>query len=322
MRVLFVGGIGYLGLNGLEYHSKHGDHIVVVTLKRSIIKRPRITEFAKNVGADISELPSLADEKIAVRYLSEIKCPDIVYLLVGKIRGKWRSLYEANAIVPHTWTKAVSRLCRGSLVVYVSSTLVLGNPAFCSSNSVVFEEERHLECFQQVSLPGKSKAEGEKEVLKHCGTGNRIAILRLGLVLGKGAYHPEWKRLLGLAKRRILLSSNIRIHMTPARDVFRFVREVLFNLRDFECLWIHLAPWRTSLGELHRMIMAELGEKPLIMLPVPSTLLALLAGRETIIHDRYEIRSKYEFVKRFAWTSSYDAIRELVEWCVRSRCSP
>jgi nucleoside-diphosphate-sugar epimerase len=322
MRILFVGGIGYLGLNGVEYHARRGDYVAVVALERSIVRRPRISEAVKNAGADIDVLPSLADEEVVVEYLSRTKCPDIVYLLVGKIRGGWRSLYEANAVVPRTWTKAVTRLCRGSLVVYMSSTLVLGEPAQCSGVRVLVEEEEHLKCFRQVSLPGKSKAEGEKEVLKYCGIGSRITILRLGLVLGKGAYHTEWRRLLGLAQRRVLLSSNTRIHVTPARDVFRFVREALSSQGDFECLWIHLTPWRISLGELHRMIIAELGKKHLITLPVPSLLLALLAGRESIIHDKYEIKSRYKFVEEFEWTSPTVAVRELVEWCAENKCRP
>lgn len=318
VRILLVGGVGYLGLNGARTHSDYGDHVTIVTRKSSAIRRRYIFSEIKSYANRIVYLEDLSSSRAAERFLEQY-CPDIIYMLVGKLRGDRRQLVESNAHVPSAWAKAAARKCRDTLFVYISSVLAIGDPSHCTRDKIVVEEEEHGTC-RPLSPAGESKAMGERLVLQRCET-LKVSVARLGLVAGRGAYHPEWRALFRAARRGIVLSLPLHIHVTPASGVFRFYRENMAQLPS--CGWLHLTPWRMLIGELASIFTLEAGFRQRLRIPVPR-MIAKLAGMvpyELFIQDRYRITSRYGFVERFNWGSPDEAIGDAARWCVETGCS-
>ena len=317
-QVVLVGGVGYLGLNGARVHGEYGDHVVVVTRKSSVSRRPRIFREVQRYASRVVYLEDLSSPRAATQLL-ERRCPDIVYMLVGRLRGQRRQLMESNARIPSAWADVAARTCPDTLFVYISSVLALGDPSPCARGGTVVEEERHGAC-RPLSPAGESKAAGEKLVLQQCGK-LRVSVARLGLAVGRGAYHPEWRQLFRAARHGVVLGLPLNIHLTPAAGVFRFYREHVDLLPG--CSWLHLTPWRVRVGELSRMFIGAAGFRQRLSLPLPR-LAARLTGmvpRELFIQDRYRITSRYEFVERFNWGKPVDAIREAAGWCVETGCT-
>ena len=317
-----VGGVGYLGLNGVVYHSRHNDEVYVVTRRASIGKRPRIYRIVVDRARKVIVLPRLDEERYVKELVADIGCPRLAYLLVGRLTGTPSQLYESNTYIPEVWGEGLMENCSETTIVFASSVLALGDPQQCAADGIVYEEEFHLAGCRQLSDAGRSKAEGERRLLRLCRDyGGRVALFRLGLLAGRGAYHREWGILYKLARRRILLNSGLNIHLTPASDVFGFARSFIRGSRSSgelpACGWFNIAPWRLQLKKLHMLVADSLSKtKYMLRLPLPEALAAKAFPPEISVQSRYTIRSRYVSVNAYPWREPGEAIREVVEWCI------
>ncbi|MEB2837401.1 MAG: NAD(P)-dependent oxidoreductase [Desulfurococcales archaeon] len=205
MRVVLVGGLGFLGAALSERLAGQGWRVVVAARRSSAQRRPRLASYLRGLGVELA----LAPGGIDAGFLEGLG-GDVYYHLAGRIRGS-RGMWEAHARLAAVVVEAASRL--GSRVVYVSSVRTPGRILGAGRCSRVVEEEPHLDHARvRPETPyERSKAEGERIVASYRGP---WAILRPGLLVGRWGYHTEW-RLTALASKLRLAPSLPCVPVTP-----------------------------------------------------------------------------------------------------------
>ncbi|BEP18674.1 hypothetical protein PYJP_20260 [Pyrofollis japonicus] len=312
--VLLVGGVGYLGYNLAKEHKARGDSVYIVARKSSSEKRSQL----------FSELSALADKSVLLNNLVEassirntidgIGCPSITYLLTGRLQGTFKEMREAHVTVPLAWARVLAQRCKDTLVVYVSSVASVGDPSACSDGVSVAEEKNHLEGCLPLSAYSRTKAEGEKEIIRLCREGDaRAAVLRPGLLVGEWSYHKEWRLMYRLAKLRLRLRGGPYLHAVAAKDLAKASVIIDESLRK-PCNWFYATPWRTRLGSLHEIILQGLGVKNALPLPFPSRIPASGVMKDFLVQQRYSFEPRLLNELGMEWTPLEYAVNEAVEW--------
>ncbi len=312
-RVLIVGGIGYLGYNLALEHSRRGDSVYIAARRSSAERRGRLFNELRSFVRKSILLSSLGD-KVSIRSsIDSMGCPNIAYLVTGKLAGTRKEMEEAHVEIPAQWTRILSQRCRDSLIVYVSSVFSVGDPGSCARDLVVREEERHLEGCRQFSSYAETKAAGERRVLELCrGNKARVAILRPGLLVGRWSYHREWRLMYRLARLHLRITSGPYLHVTPARDIVRAA--ILLDEKHSGCQWYYATPWRLRLGELHSMLLQGLGVRHALPLYAPSAIPLGSLSKELRAQQRYRIEPWLLNELGMKWTSPEEAVVEAAEW--------
>ena len=316
--VLVVGGIGYLGYNLALEHTSRGDKVYIVARRSSASKRERLFTELRSLAKKSILLNDLGEKTSIRSSIDAMGCPDIAYLVTGKLTGSLAEMKKAHVDIPLQWAKVLTQRCKETLIAYVSSVFSAGDPRGCANNSIVHEEEHHLRGCRQFSNYSITKAEGEKRLLELCeNNGARVAILRPGLLVGQWAYHREWRLLYKLSRLHLRLSRGPYLHVTPARDVARAA--MLIREKTSGCGWYYATPWRLRLGELHSLLSKELGVGSSIPIPVPASLpLPGSLARELRAQQGYRIEP-YKLNKLgMKWTSIEEAVAETAEWMKRA----
>ncbi len=318
LAVALVGGIGYLGYNLLYEHSSRGHHVYVIARKRSAEKRKMLVRDIERYTEDIILFDDLGRTTAIDKFLSKYGCPDIMYLVLGKLIGRWNELEEANAGIPYLWGKKFVDKCRDKSLIYISSILIAGKPLSKNTNIIV-EEKEHLRNYSPSGPHSKSKIIGERNILSLCNRGGQIIVIRPGILIGRWCYHKEWRLLFKLASLHIRLTGGPYLHFVAARDIAR-IALLLHNYYDtYKCSWVFAAPWRSRIGDLHRSIIDIMNIKYSIPVPLPSSIPRWIPGPPSIISEyrfltRYYIHSTILDRLKFKWTSLEDALRDAVEW--------
>ena len=312
-NVLIVGGIGYLGYNLALEHSQRGDSVYIAARRGSAERREKLFNELRSFVKKSVLLGSLGD-KVSIRSsIDSMGCPDIAYLVTGKLAGTRREMEEAHVEIPAQWTRILSQRCRDSLIVYVSSVFSVGDPGSCARDLMVREEERHLEGCRQCSSYAETKAEGERRVLELCsGNRARVAVLRPGLLIGRWSYHREWRLMYRLAKLHLRVIGGPYLHVTPARDVARAA--ILLSEKHSGCQWYYATPWRVRLGELHSMLLQGLEVRHALPLYAPSAIQLGPLAKELRAQQRYRIEPWLLNELGMKWTSLKEAVNEAAGW--------
>ncbi|WP_062661937.1 NAD-dependent epimerase/dehydratase family protein [Aeropyrum camini] len=194
VRIVAVGGLGYVGVNIAPALLEVGELVVVYRgLARGF--RRVIASRLESLGARLVRL----DPPITADGLERLG-GDVYIHLAGKISGRYRVQWESHVGLLESVIEAAERL--GSRVVYTSSVLAYGRLEDLPPGSIVYEEEEHLSGRRRWrSHHARTKAEGEKLLVSSSGRlGGRFSIVRPGLVVGSHAYHREWSILFTLAR--------------------------------------------------------------------------------------------------------------------------
>jgi len=199
MKYALVGGWGYVGANLAERLNS-----CVIARKSSAEKRPFLREAFKD--KEVILVNEFSREELE-RALGECKADALVYL-AGKIKGRLEEMREAHvekALLALDVAKGL-----GLRYVYVSSVAAMGIADACEEDYVREEEELLKGCvpFGKYS---KTKAEGELKLYERS---KEVGIVRPALVVGKYAYHPEW-RLLEVARAKGVPVPNLSATTIP-----------------------------------------------------------------------------------------------------------
>jgi len=316
--VALVGGVGYLGYNLLYEHSSRGHSVYVVAREKSVERRRALVREIEGNVEEIVVYNSLRDTESVDEFLSKYGCPDIMYLTLGKLIGRWDELEEANAKIPFLWGRRFVDQCKNSSLVYISSILSIGKPPNRSSE-VIVEEEEHLKNYTPSGIHSKSKMLGERNIKSLCGRGAQVIIIRPGILIGRWCYHKEWRLLSKLASFHVRLVGGPNLHFVAARDIARIVLLLRSYSNVHGCVWVNAAPWRAKIGDIHRYFLEYRGIKYSVPIPLPSSIPTWIPGLPSILKEyrlltQYRIRSAILDQLGFKWTNLEDSLKEAVEW--------
>ena len=177
MKLAVIGAWGYLGANLLELSEACG-----ISRKSSAERRPFLKEAFKN--KEIYLIDEITEE--VLKEILERCEADVVVYAAGKLKGSYEEMYDSHVRKALVSLRASKEL--GLRFVYVSSVAAMGLADKCVKGGTVVEEEEHLKGCEPLGNYSKTKAEGEKKV-RELGGG----IVRPALIVGKWAYHFEWK---------------------------------------------------------------------------------------------------------------------------------
>ncbi len=198
MKYAVIGAWGYLGANLLHELDACG-----IARESSAQRRPFLKEAFE--GKEMYLVNEITEESLR-ESLSKCNADGVIYA-VGKLRGSYEEMKEAHVDKALIALKVSEEMGLKSFV-YVSSVMAMGIAEKCKDpNGVVTEEERHLDGCEPVGPYSATKALGEREVLNRA-NGITVGIVRPALIVGKWAYHPEWKYLT-VAKRFKLPALNV-----------------------------------------------------------------------------------------------------------------
>ncbi|ALU12657.1 hypothetical protein EYM_06135 [Ignicoccus islandicus DSM 13165] len=198
MKYAVIGAWGYLGANLLNELPSCG-----IARKSSAERRPFLKEAFN--GKEMYLLNEIAEEELKDA-LERCGADSVIYA-IGKLRGNYDQMKEAHVDKALLSLRVAKELGLKSFV-YVSSVLAMGIAEKCKDlNGVVTEEESHLEGCEPIGNFSITKAMGEAEIVRNS-EGITVGIIRPALIVGKWAYHPEWKYL-NLAKSLGLPTPNL-----------------------------------------------------------------------------------------------------------------
>ncbi len=326
--ILILGGLGYLGANIAKFHRDMGHNVVIVCRKSSIYKRWFIYRDLRKMGVKF-----FIEEKLQPLHLKRIVgkwgCPHIFYLTMGKLYASKKDMLNAHAILPYLWSKhLIEKRCK-TLIVFISHAFQTS----CYKLSVydryiiVKEEDPHLEGCVLWTAYEETKALGERLLMSIPHVKAKIIILRPGLLIGKWAYHPEWKALYTISKLGIRLGQGLRLPITPAQDIARiayFLSEKENYIGLLDSNWYFATPYTIDLGDLQKIMMEVLASKEKVVISIEKfyryfeTNLAVSLLR---IPSKLALPKNYVYsVSKLAklgfrkWTPLDESIEECIKW--------
>ncbi|MEJ2695634.1 MAG: NAD-dependent epimerase/dehydratase family protein [Candidatus Sulfobium sp.] len=168
MKALVTGATGFIGSYLAEALLRRGYEVTCIARSTSDLKWIEHLDL-KYISCDLADIDSCA---------GQIKDFDFIFHLAGLTKAKTESeFFSANAVCTAKLAKiAAERNVGLRRFVYVSSLAAAGP----SSDGVPLKEDCEP---MPVSFYGKSKLEGEKAVLRHCGE-MPVTVIRPSAVYG------------------------------------------------------------------------------------------------------------------------------------------
>ncbi|MCE4603803.1 MAG: NAD(P)-dependent oxidoreductase [Aeropyrum sp.] len=315
MRIVIVGGLGYVGANAAPALLRLGEVLIVYRGSPRGARRA-IAGYLEKAGAELVKMDRVSSEEL-------MRLGADVYIhMAGKISGPYRIQWESHVGVLSEIVDAASQI--GARVVYTSSTLAYGRVEGMPRGSEVLEEERHLSGERRWrSHHGRTKAEGERLLVRRADeVGGRFSILRHGLVVGVFPYHREWQAIVRLSRLGLYPSLGWGVNYTSRRALEWSYTEAARGSLDGR--WVHTASTYAPYSEVARRVCEELKRVscrgiPLGVLirvagplaPSWSSLSAVWEG----VEQGYVFKSRYGVPRD---SSVEDLVSSLVSWLARN----
>ncbi len=239
--IILLAGVGYLGYNLAYNYIGNGENVLIISRKKSIIRRWTLFQRLRRLGARFYIDDELTPNTV-LNAINRFGRPRLIYYLAGINRGSTDEMkYVHGRLSFHIASKIYrENLFRGRYI-HISAY----NPGIVLSGYI------------------ESKIYGEKLLERLTRNGYSITILRPGLLVGKYPYHPEWIQMYQLAKRGITIETNIVTGYTPIKDIYEFV-EYLEEKDINKDIPINLTFFYRDIGIITRVFSKELGfEDPL-----------------------------------------------------------
>ncbi|MEN2998985.1 MAG: NAD-dependent epimerase/dehydratase family protein [Acidilobaceae archaeon] len=322
MRVVVVGGVGFLGANVTPLLRERGYEVVVAAKRGAENEMPLIASHLRRLGAQLALFP-----RIEERGLGELAGDVYLYLigLIGVFTGRLEDFREAQVSLLEETVKAAAPI--GARVVYVSSIAAIGGIKGVKPGSTIYEEEEHLGGERVYSNYYEiTKAEGERALVKMGRElKGRWSILRPGIFIGPWGRHADWRFLRRSLSFRIAPYFGVGLPIVDVRDV----AEVLVEAGEgkYEGQWVHVvSPYYPEVADLIVEGCRYEGKR---CLPVPAQplgslglLLSPLAVRlapkgSSLSLVLNWLRYRYRYASRFLrreWRDVREMVRGTFEW--------
>lgn len=200
--VILIGGVGYLGYNLTEQYVKDGVDVLVISRKRSIVKRPFLFQRLRKFGIRFYIEREITPESVE-NVINRFGEPKLIYYLAGISRGSTDVMKYVHGTLSYRIAyKIFSSGLYSGRYVHVSAY----NPGRILSGYI------------------ESKVFGEELLRRLKGLGYPVTILRPGLLVGRYPYHPEWRHMYQIARMGIAIETNIIMGYTPIKEIYEFVK--------------------------------------------------------------------------------------------------
>ncbi|CCC81554.1 NAD-dependent epimerase/dehydratase family protein [Thermoproteus tenax] len=256
MIFLLFGGAGFIGANLAKYLTERG-HRVLVARRRAVAVRPLIKKAIE--GLEVFEYDDPREAVVKSR-------PDVIVNLVAALHGGRKEVWDANVGFPQRLCSALSQAGWSGRLIHISGATVVG-----PIGTTVKEEEEHLVGIRPATYFDETKAEGER-IISKCA--NNWVIIRPTAVYGPYNDHPEWAKLVDLARRGLAPRLSLSFSAISVSDLSEIVeRAVHITARQYffatQCEPLSFNEVITALEEA--------AGRRLVKLPMPLALARALA---------------------------------------------
>ncbi|GEM_PF-6523833 len=271
---MLIGGVGYVGYNLALYHISRGEGVLVVSRPTSLSRRPGIVKGLRRAGAEVAVTASPRDY---MALLEKRGCPQRVYILVGRLRGPQRQLYDSNVATVLAYAESTLTACRETLLIYASALAVYGKGAPSRCGVPLRPHQPPCRCCAPTTPYAISKLEAERRLHRLVdGLRGRLLIARMGLFAGRRPYHAEWRMLLSITAKGVVPASNAYLYLSTAAS--------LAALADKKspaqgAVAVHAVSLTTTLESLAEALVDARGVRLKVRLPLPGERTAKLLDR-------------------------------------------
>ena len=265
MRVVVVGGVGYVGVNTVPRLVDAGHEVVVASRRSSIEKRPLIKRELERAGARVASFPAL-DSK-ALTGLGG----DAYIHMAGAVDRPRHALWEAHVGLAESVVNAASAV--GARVVYTSAVAAVGRLPGAGPGTAVYDGDPSSTRGVPESYYEETKARGEDVVSGARGLKGRWSILRPGMVVGRFMTHPEWRALKTLLRAGLAPVLGWDAPFTHRDDLAEAYLAAVEGKLDGVA--VHVVSWHSDLWDLASRACEAAGKK---CRPLRWSLLLRLAG--------------------------------------------